>query len=80
MLNIGFVQADCDFHFVEYGEGVLLYLQSGALNTKTEGNLLNASEQGFLSAVLNKMMRFYLFIKNKVCSCLFLAVEEDRPF
>lgn len=25
-------------------------------------------------------MYFYLFIKNKVCSCLVLVVEEDRPF
>lgn len=66
MLNIGVIQTDRDFHFVEYREGVLLYFQSGALNTQTEGNLLNASEQGFISAVLNKIMRFYLFIKNKV--------------
>lgn len=47
MLNIGVVQADRDFHFVKYREGVLHYLQSGTLNTQTEGNLLNASEQGF---------------------------------
>lgn len=49
MLNIGVIQADRDFHLVEYGEGVLLYLQSGTLNTQTEGNLLNASEQGFFN-------------------------------
>lgn len=47
MLNIGVVQADRDFHLVEYGEGVLHYLQSGTLNTQTKGNLLNASKQGF---------------------------------
>lgn len=47
MLNIGVVEADRDFHLVEYGEGVLLYLQSGTLNSQTAGNLLNASKQGF---------------------------------
>lgn len=33
VLNIGGVQADGDLHLVKYAEGVLLYVQSGTLNT-----------------------------------------------
>lgn len=36
VLNIGGVQADGDLHHVKYVEGVLLYLQSGTLNTHIE--------------------------------------------
>lgn len=80
MLNVGIVQSDGDFHPIEDAEGVLLHLQSGALNTHTHTCRRPSNTAGVLVVLRNReSCCSYLFIKDQLGGRLVFGVEEDRP-
>lgn len=80
MLYIGVVQADGDLHLVEYGEGVLLHLQSGTLDVQNRREVFHHEFKRLQCGTGETRPVLYLFVKNEVCTSFILLVEEDCPF